>query len=250
MQPQQPDPTSRRPELRYVAASGLSRHVLNLERREVTGTDGEALGSLDGFLVDTASGQPEFIVVSAGGWLNARRYLIPADQARFDEGERGLRADLDRETVARFPEIDDRRIEALRHDELGRYRDDVSRVCCPDDTDLRRLDRARGAHTTGTWWSSTGWLTSMVSGAPSVSAGGAVDERLTGVAETEPRAEAPPERVGDAPAVGERAQPGDVLGIESGGETTSIGDRAEDEDRRRERAEEDLRTRRPPRERG
>ena len=31
----------------------------------------------------------------------------------------------------------------------------------------------------------------------------------------------------------ERAQPGDVLGIERGGETTSLGDTEEDEDRRR-----------------
>jgi hypothetical protein len=31
----------------------------------------------------------------------------------------------------------------------------------------------------------------------------------------------------------ERAQPGDVLGIERGGETTGLGDTDEDEDRRR-----------------
>jgi hypothetical protein len=35
----------------------------------------------------------------------------------------------------------------------------------------------------------------------------------------------------------ERAQPGDVLGIERGGETTSLGDTEEDEDRRRREAE-------------
>lgn len=34
----------------------------------------------------------------------------------------------------------------------------------------------------------------------------------------------------------ERAQPGDVLGIERGGETTSLGDTEEDEDRRRQDA--------------
>jgi hypothetical protein len=37
----------------------------------------------------------------------------------------------------------------------------------------------------------------------------------------------------------ERAQPGDVLGIERGGETTSIGDTEEDEDRRRLKLEEE-----------
>jgi PRC-barrel domain len=43
-----------------------------------------------------------------------------------------------------------------------------------------------------------------------------------------------------APAVGERAQPGDILGIESAGETTSLGDTASDEDKRRESAEKDI----------
>jgi hypothetical protein len=39
----------------------------------------------------------------------------------------------------------------------------------------------------------------------------------------------------------ERAQPGDVLGIERGGETTRLGETAEDEDKRREAAERDAR---------
>jgi hypothetical protein len=36
-----------------------------------------------------------------------------------------------------------------------------------------------------------------------------------------------------------RAQPGDVLGIETGGETTEIGDTAEDENERRRKLEKD-----------
>ena len=37
----------------------------------------------------------------------------------------------------------------------------------------------------------------------------------------------------------ERAQPGDVLGIERGGETTNLGETEEEEDRRRKKALED-----------
>ena len=37
----------------------------------------------------------------------------------------------------------------------------------------------------------------------------------------------------------ERAQPGDVLGIERGGETTSLGETEEDEDRRRRELEDE-----------
>jgi hypothetical protein len=40
-----------------------------------------------------------------------------------------------------------------------------------------------------------------------------------------------------SPHLGGRAQPGDVLGIETGGETTEIGDTAEDENERRRRGE-------------
>jgi hypothetical protein len=39
-----------------------------------------------------------------------------------------------------------------------------------------------------------------------------------------------------SPHYGGRAQPGDVLGIETGGETTGIGDTAEDENERRREA--------------
>ena len=40
-----------------------------------------------------------------------------------------------------------------------------------------------------------------------------------------------------SPHYGGRAQPGDILGIETGGETTGIGDTSEDEDERRRDAE-------------
>jgi hypothetical protein len=42
-----------------------------------------------------------------------------------------------------------------------------------------------------------------------------------------------------SPHHGGRAQPGDILGIETGGETTTIGDTPEDENERRRKAEKD-----------
>lgn len=49
----------------------------------------------------------------------------------------------------------------------------------------------------------------------------------------------PPTESGDG-----RAQPGDVIGIETDGETTELGDTREDEDKRREDAEEAARDQR------
>ena len=40
-----------------------------------------------------------------------------------------------------------------------------------------------------------------------------------------------------SPHFGGRAQPGDVLGVETEGEQTHVGDTAEDEDKRREAAQ-------------
>jgi len=43
-----------------------------------------------------------------------------------------------------------------------------------------------------------------------------------------------------SPHAGGRAQPGDILGIESGGETTAIGDTSEDENERRRKLEDEI----------
>lgn len=51
----------------------------------------------------------------------------------------------------------------------------------------------------------------------------------------------------DSPHHDGRAQPGDVLGIETGGETTAIGDTMEDENKRRREAERAVRDRDEPR---
>jgi hypothetical protein len=49
--------------------------------------------------------------------------------------------------------------------------------------------------------------------------------------------EVDPDRKSDggdvSPHLGKRAQPGDILGIETGGETTGLGDTAEEENERR-----------------
>ena len=43
-----------------------------------------------------------------------------------------------------------------------------------------------------------------------------------------------------SPYFGGRAKPGDVLGFETGGETTSLGDTAEDENKRRHELDKDV----------
>jgi hypothetical protein len=210
---------------------------MNLDRLEVEDGAGNNLGDVDGFLVESSSGRPRYVVVDSGGWFRTRRYLLPVEHVRFDAQRKGLTFDLGRDAVRRFPEIPEDRIENPAPDELAAYRREVTRACCPDDEDFRRFEVERENPETP-WWHTSGWTAAYIAGAPGVSAGGTMDDRMSGRADERWQTAERPDSTIDRPS--ERAQPGDVIGVESGGETTSLGDTAEDEDRRRERAEDEI----------
>lgn len=235
MQPTDTFDQTRHGDLRYVSARGLTRQVMDLDRLEVQDTSGDNLGEVEGFLVETSSGRPRYVVVDSGGWFRTRRYLLPVEHARFDPARRGLTFAGGRGAIQQFPDVADDRIESLRSEELAGYDRDVTRACCPDDEDFRRFELERHDDSPA-WWRASAWTT--VPGAPGVSAAGAVDERLAAEARERWRPADDERAVADP---NERAQPGDVIGIETGGETTGIGDTAEDEDRRRERADNEMR---------
>jgi PRC-barrel domain len=237
--------------LRYVDAGQLDSRVLNLGGLDVRNERDEHIGDVEGLLIDSVSGRPRYLVVDSGGWFRSRTFLLPVAHARLDESRRALRADIDKDTINRFPQMRSDRYDAFADDELQRYDEGVWRA-----RGLTQSSSAVGTpgyDTTMIWWDSAAWASTPVPGTPSVSARhpGAVREEILARSEDPVRARAERERMlahersrdseGRAPAAGERAQPGDVLGIESGGETTAIGDTAEDEDRRRERAERDIR---------
>jgi hypothetical protein len=247
--------------LRYVDAGQLDSRVLNLDGLDVRNARDEHIGDVEGLLIDSVSGRPRYLVVNSGGWFRSRTFLLPVAHARLDESRRALRADVDKDTINRFPQMRNDRYDVLTDEELQQYDEGVW--------------RARGlTHSTGTigtpgydssvtWWDSAAWASTPIPGAPSMSARhpGLAGDAVVGRSEDPVRARAEREQVlaheredvraggsytdrddaRRAPAPGERAQPGDVIGIESEGETTSIGDTAEDEDRRRERAEKGIR---------
>jgi hypothetical protein len=247
-----------------VDADQLDRHVLDLDGLDVRNTVDDHIGDVEGLLVDTVSGRPRYLVVDSGGWFRSRRFLLPVMHARLDADRRALRVDLDRETISRFPEMRDERFDTLTDDELERYDQGVLRASAADvrgtgPESVRALDY----DTAPTWWNSQAWAATPIAGVDTVSSrrplasdvAGRSQEEISGRLRDEDdvhlvRDEPVVSRDRDglrrddlrrddlrAPAVGERAQPGDILGIESGGETTGIGDTAEDEDRRREQAE-------------
>jgi hypothetical protein len=243
--------------LRFVEAGDLDSRVLDLEDLDVINRHGDDLGELDGFLVDADTGRPRYVVIDSGGWFHSRRFAVPVSQAHYDPSERAMRLDLDRDTINRFPAFDDR-FDEWTSDRWQQYDQGVTRA-----STAPAPVRSSVADTTGTagaWWQSQAWTEfghregradiqrdyqresaardeaaaevaheDFHAGRESLTGRG--DDRLDRQRDTDRR----------APAYGERAQPGDILGIESGGETTGIGDTQKDEDRRRERAERDIR---------
>ena len=215
-------------QLRYVDADEIGGEVIDFGDLDVRGQDGDKLGEVDGFIIDAAGERAYYVVVDSGGWFRSRKFLVPIAHARVGESREALVLDVTRETISRYPEYDRDSFARLGEGELRAYERQYGDACCPEDAvEDGEWDYDRWTHyRRPEWWRAR------------VAAGSAATVGTAG--RDEPRA-----RHGDpSPHVDGRAQPGDVLGIETGGETTGMGDTAEDENERREAAEKDARDRR------
>ena len=256
--------------LRYVAAADLSGDHADFDGLDVRNTAGEQLGDVDGFVVDRDSNRPYYVVVDSGGWFSSRHYLVPIGHARFDPDNDSLRIDFDRETIERFPEARIDRFDQMTEEEARRFNEQTLTACCPTEAGARAGDRwdydAWSHYRQPDWWTTSAGR-GEVSPPPLTNRPLAEDydptvrdarhemlpddrtvtdarEHVVARGTERPIGTVEP-TLNDLPLTpaSDRAQPGDVLGIESGGETTTLGDTAHDEDKRREAAEEAVRDR-------
>jgi hypothetical protein len=229
------------PWLRYLDADSLDDQDVDFDGMKVESPTGEHLGDVEGFVVDSGSGRPYYVVVDSGGWFKSKHFLLPIGHARLDEGNQVLTADLTRDHVERFPGFRQSEFEKLSAEDLKRFNQATLSACAVsgtvytfsetepysaawDQPDFRHPD----------WWRAPVSSTGTPSRAESIAAGPA----------TRPADRPRPDRGREAvvardtsPHFDGRAQPGDVVGIETGGENTHLGDTKEDEDRRRTDAE-------------
>jgi len=225
--------------LRYLDADDVDDSVVDFDGLDVRGRDNEKLGDIDGFIVDSSSGRVYYAVVDSGGWFASRKFLLPVGHATIDRDRSALCVDLTRDALRRYPEFDERLFAGFSDDELRAYEARMEDVCCADEARTSAASSptawafdSRRHYRQPDWWN-----------------GGFVRERLRAI-------EAPGTRVepalvrersdrehvvarGDdvSPHFEGRAQPGDVLGLETGGERTYMGDTVEDENKRRRIAE-------------
>ena len=214
--------------LRYLDADDLDDSYIDFDGLDVRGTDGERLGDVDGFIVDPVSNRVLYTVVDSGGWFSSRRFLLPIGHAEVDREARALRVDVSRDRLRTYPEFDENRFQEFSDEDFAAYESRLGTVCCPDDVAATSVgNAARRHHTQPDWWKPGAYSAERLRPveARTFADRSEADRSTRGV-------------TGDvSPHVDGRAQPGDVLGIETGGETTSIGDTAEDEDKRRRAAE-------------
>jgi len=246
-----------RPGLRYVDADDLDDSALDFDGLDVESTAGEKLGDVDGFVIDINAARPMYVVVDAGGWFWSKYFLLPVGHVALDSAGRKLVADVPRERVARFPGFDRDEFEQLTDGELMDMDEQMLAACCPDQTFDRltaaeRYNRWSHYRQPG-WWDASYYRPDRVDNAAralgaagAVAAGSSTASSTTLPSRDEVRANRDREREREAtvasegdvsPHFGGRAQPGDVLGIETGGEETHVGDTTEDENKRREEAE-------------
>lgn len=246
--------------LRYLDANQVSDAGIDYTGLTVVGPDNTKLGDLDGFIVDADAGRVHYAVVDTGGWFTSKQLLLPIGHTMLDSDGKALRADVNRDALGRYPEFDVSRFQQFTDDELRQFETRMGAACCPDDdvtAEGRWAHDSRRHYEQPSWWQQPATRSGVIVAGPSADAARIASERrdldvppahrdreleaarrerelvtARGVDETGRRV---PDDV--SPHFAGRAQPGDVLGIETGGERTHIGEDAEDENKRRREAE-------------
>lgn len=249
--------------LRYLDADDVDDTAVDYDGLDVIGADGQKLGDVDGFIVDADATRVYYVVVDSGEWFRSRQFLLPIGHATLEADRRALRVDVRRDALEGYPEFDKDRFRQFSDEELRAFESRTATACCPDETRTTgtawSYDHERH-YRQPDWW--RGKARTTASAAAPIGVTAAATERLRqedaasdssrhpvaaygrqdhgdhdhahDVHERDRDLVTARDREGDvSPHFDNRAQPGDVLGIETGGETTSIGDSAEDEDKRR-----------------
>ena len=223
------------PWLRYLDADEMDDNTIDLDGMNVKSPAGDHLGDVDGFIVDSQSGRPYYVVVDAGGWFKSKHFLMPIGHVRLDADADSLVADIDRNRVSKFPGFDKDAFDKLTVSDLKRLNDDTCSACSIEGVAIvygadEPFEKAwnRPDFKSPDWWRSNPPQPERI-GDRAVTAG---SETVRGVRDM-PRDDIRMKEADPSPHYAGRAQPGDVLGVETGGERTHIGETAEDENERR-----------------
>jgi hypothetical protein len=238
-----------RPGLKYVDADDLDKSTFDFDGIDVVDQSGEKLGVVDGFIIDVNQSRPYHVVVEAGHWYKHKHFLLPIGHVRLDTGAKRLTADVSKSRAEAFPGFSRGEFEKLTDADMDQMAYSTVEACSNEPID-RAVGWASWTHYEyPSWWDASYYrpANTTAAGASGSTASGRTSgmtsgsSTMSGGASTSSRdrdRELVTARGGEtSPYAGDRAQPGDVIGVETGGEQTHIGDTAEDEDERRRDAE-------------
>ena len=240
-----------RPWLRYVDADDLDDRTFDFDAAEVVDPSGEKLGTVDGFIVDVNTGRPYHVVVEAGHWFKHKHFLIPIGHIGLDANAKRLSADVPKERVERFPGFHRAEFEKLSDAEMDQMAQSMAAACRVETVSTTASWQTWRDYEYPSWWEADFYRPDRadrsardIGGMPSTDVSTPGTGRSASAPASANRREAERDRElvtasgGDvSPHAGGRAQPGDVIGVETGGETTHISDTKADEDERRRDAE-------------
>jgi hypothetical protein len=232
--------------LRFLDANDVHDDVVDYDGLDVVGAEGDKIGNLDGFIVDAERGRVYHLVVDSGGWFTSRQFLVPIGHARIAANRRSLIVDVTQDALKRFPEFDAERFGEFSDTDLREFEHRTAAACCPDEL-LQDVSVATWGYDTRRHYAQPEWwrhdarrehlrpIESRVTRA----AAPAATRTATPTRDVHDREylKAHRDEREHSPHLDGRAQPGDVLGIETGGERTHVGETADDENKRRRTAE-------------
>ena len=123
-----------RPELRYVNARELNGTAARLDGVPVIGSDGETLGTVDGFIIDVLQQRPRHVVVSAG-WFIHKHFLVPIGHVRLNTEDSELRTDLAKSSVEDSPGFDKSAFDKLTAEDATRLDQMIAAATGAGETD-------------------------------------------------------------------------------------------------------------------
>jgi hypothetical protein len=117
------------PWLRYLDASDVDDETTDFEGMRAENLNGEKLGTTEGFVVDSNSGRPYYVVIDAGGWFKSKHFLLPVGHARLDPEREALVTPLSKERVKRFPGFELNEFQKMTDEEWRKLNDQICEAC-------------------------------------------------------------------------------------------------------------------------
>jgi sporulation protein YlmC with PRC-barrel domain len=235
-----------RPNLRYVDAKALDEKAMKLRGLKVVSNRNEDLGKVEGFIIDFNTGRPYHVVVGTGGLFKHKHFLLPIGHFALTPDNSRLTADIGKDRVERIPGFDKDEFMKLSEDDLKQLEAPTAAACCPDDAIIGVAAWETTHYAYPTWWEADYYRPDRadtaamnVAGATNLNSNPIPPAPKPSTSDRARESVIASERTDDtSPHFDGRAQPGDVLGVETGGERTYVGDTSEDENKRRRDAEE------------